>query len=169
MRAAPREICAPPAAPRRRGYLHHDGVGAMKRLTTLTIATACALAGAGCGDAGGLYPVHGKVLFKGEPAVGATVYFVRKGAADPTREQTLQGVVAEDGSFTLASPAGTGALPGAYVVLVEWKEGAGKKKGRSPALNAPDRLRHRYLNPNRPLLQTEVKPTANNLPPLELT
>jgi hypothetical protein len=140
----------------------------MSRLTTFTISAACALACAGCGDDAGLYPVSGTVLYKGEPAAGATVYFHRKGAADPFREQTPQGVVAEDGSFTLAGPAGHGALPGEYAVLVEWKEGAGKRKGRSPGLNAPDRLKHRYLDPAKPRLQAEVKPTANRLPPFEL-
>jgi hypothetical protein len=140
----------------------------MRRLTTLTIATAWALACTGCDDDTGLYPVHGMVLYKGEPAVGATVYFHRRGAADPFREQTPQGVVADDGSFTLAGPAGAGAAPGEYAVLVEWKEGAGKRKGRSPGLNAPDRLKHRYLNPAKPLLLAEVKPTTNRLPPFEI-
>src|SRR5437660_990681 len=99
----------------------------MSRSTTLAVAAAV-LACAGCGNDAGLYPVSGKVLYKGQPAAGATVYFRHKGAADPLREQTPQGVVTEDGSFTLAGPAGPGALPGEYVVLVEWKDGAGKAK-----------------------------------------
>jgi hypothetical protein len=140
----------------------------MLRLSGLTLATAFTLCCIGCGQSNGLYPVSGKLLYKGTPAAGATVYFHRKNATDGLAEQTLQGVVADDGRFSLASPAGTGAKPGEYVVLVEWKEGAGKKKGRSPGLNAPDRLRHRYLNPNKPLLQAEVKPMSNTLPPFEL-
>jgi hypothetical protein len=138
-----------------------------KRLVAL--AAAWAVTCAGCGKSNGLYPVSGKVLYKGEPAVGAAVYFHRTGAPDPLHEQPAQGIVREDGTFTLAGPAGEGALPGEYVVLVEWKEGAGKGRGRSPGLSAPDRLKRRYLDPNRPLLRAEVKPTKNQLPPFELT
>ena len=100
--------------------------------------------------------------------VGATVAFYRKGSTDRAQEHTPQGVVAEDGSFELTSPAGKGAAPGEYVVLVEWKVGAGKARGRSPGLSAPDRFKGRYLNPDNPQLHAEVKPTSNDLPPFEL-
>jgi hypothetical protein len=112
--------------------------------------------------------VSGKVLHNGEPAVGATVTFVRKGAADPLKEQTLQGTVGDDGTFTLSGPAGDGAPAGEYVVLVEWKEGAGAKRGRAPALSAPDRLKKKYLDPNKPLLTATVESKSNTLPPFEL-
>src|SRR5262245_45207130 len=58
---------------------------------------ASALACSSCGKSG-LYPVSGKVLYKGEPAAGATVSFVRKGAAERLQEPAPQGVVQEDGS-----------------------------------------------------------------------
>jgi hypothetical protein len=129
---------------------------------------ACALVVGGCGNPSGLYPVSGKVLVNGDPAVGATVTFVRKGAVDPLKEPTPQGVVGEDGGFTLNGPGGEGAPPGEYVVLVEWKEGAGSKRGRAPALSAPDRLKKKYLDPNRPLLTATVEARSNALPPFEL-
>jgi hypothetical protein len=113
-----------------------------------------------------LYPVSGKVFCKGQPAAGATVCFAPKDAGNRFQSQAPQGVVGEDGTFTLASSAGPGAAPGDYVVLIEWKEGAGK--GRAAALNAPDRLKRRYLNPAQPLLQAEVKPMSNTLPPFEV-
>jgi hypothetical protein len=122
----------------------------------------------GCGNSAGLYPVSGKVTYQGEPAVGATVMFVRKGAADPLKEVTPQGVVGEDGMFTLSGPRGNGAVPGEYAVLIEWKEGAGKTKGRAPALNAPDRLKKKYLDPQKPLLTVTVEAKSNSLPPFEL-
>jgi hypothetical protein len=53
-------------------------------------------------------------------------------------------------------------------VLIEWKEGAGKARGRSPGLNAPDRFRGRYMNPNKPAFEVEVKSAKNRLPPFEL-
>jgi hypothetical protein len=129
---------------------------------------ACAAACVGCGNSCDTYPVSGKVLYHGDPAVGATVTFVRKGPADRMKEQAAQGVVGEDGSFSLASPVGAGAVPGEYAVLVEWKAGAGAVKGRSPGLNAPDRLNRRYLDPARPLLTATVEARSNSLPPFEL-
>jgi hypothetical protein len=126
------------------------------------------LAYAGCGNPNGAYPVFGKVLYKGEPAKGAVVYFHRKSVTDPLQEHTPQGVVQEDGTFTLASPLGKGALPGEYVVLIEWKEGAGKIRGRSAALTAPDRFRGRYMDLKKPRFQAEVKTEKTQLPPFEL-
>jgi hypothetical protein len=131
------------------------------------IVPALLLTCLGCGNSNGQFPVTGKVLFKGEPAVGATVTFLRR-EADRHKESPVQGIVREDGSFALAGPNGPGALPGEYVVLVEWKEGAGKAKGRAPALSAPDRLKGRYLNPNNPILTAKVEQTTNQLPPFEL-
>ena len=131
------------------------------------LGAACLMACAGCGS-NGRYPVSGKVLVNGEPAVGATVTFVRKGAADPLKEPTPQGVVADDGTFTLSGPGGDGAPPGEYAVLVEWKEGAGAKRGRAPALSAPDRLKKKYLDASNPLLTATVEAKSNTLPPFEL-
>jgi hypothetical protein len=137
------------------------------RFLPLALA-AFALTCSSCGNQAGLYPVSGKVLFQGEPAVGATVTFVRRGSADPLHDPTPQGIVRQNGTFTLIGPAGEGAPPGDYIVLVEWKEGAGKARGRAPGLSAPDRLKRRYLDPKRPLLTATVDPKSNTLPPFEL-
>ncbi len=137
------------------------------RLLPFAVA-ACAFACSSCGSSSGLYPVTGKVLFNGEPAVGATVAFLRKDSADPFKDSTPQGIVEEDGTFTLAGSAGEGAAPGEYVVLVEWKEGAGSQRGRAPALNAPDRLKKKYLDPKQPLLTATVEAKSNTLPPFEV-
>jgi hypothetical protein len=131
------------------------------------VVAACFVACTGCGGSNGLYPVSGKVLHNGEPAVGATVTFVRRGAAG-VDDQTPQGVAGDDGTFTLVGPAGAGAAPGEYVVLVEWKEGAGKVKGRAPALSAPDQLKKRYLDPTKPLLTATVEARRNDLPAFEV-
>jgi hypothetical protein len=139
----------------------------MNRLAAFAIAVFGALVCAGCGNNNGLYPVSGKVLCNGAPAAGATVTFLRK-EVERRAESALQGVVQDDGSFALAGPKGSGAAPGEYIVLVEWKEGAGKTKGRAPALAAPDRLKGRYLDPQKPLLTATVEPATNNLPPFEV-
>jgi hypothetical protein len=128
---------------------------------------ACLALCAGC-NSNGLYPVSGKVLVNGEPAVGATVTLVRKGSADSLKDPTPCGVVDEDGTFTLSGPGGEGAPPGEYIVLVEWKEGAGAKRGRAPALSAPDRLKKKYQDPNTPLLTATVEAKSNTLPPFDL-
>jgi hypothetical protein len=139
-----------------------------RQVVRLTALGLLSISCVGCGNSNGMNPVYGKVLYKNEPAVGATVYFHRKGSSDPLHEQVPMGVIKEDGTFELACPTGHGALVGEYVVLVEWKEGAGKKRGRSPGLDAPDRLKGRYLNPRKPLLQAEVKSGTNRLSPFEL-
>jgi hypothetical protein len=140
----------------------------MYRVPLALAVAVCALASSSCGNANGIYPVSGKVLYRGEPAVGATVTFVRMNVVDRFKELTPQGVVGDDGTFTLAGPKGEGALPGEYAVLVEWKEGGGKVRGRAPALNAPDRLKKRYLDAKKPLLTARVEARSNNLPPFEL-
>jgi len=137
------------------------------RLLPVTVAV-CAFAWSSCGKSSGLYPVTGKVLFNGEPAAGAIVTFILKDSADPFKDSTPQGIVEEDGTFTLAGPVGEGAAPGEYVVLVEWKEGAGSKRGRTPALNAPDRLKKKYLDKKQPLLTATVEAKSNTLPPFEV-
>ena len=128
----------------------------------------CALACGACGNSSGLYPVSGTVLCNGEPAVGANVTFLKKDARGHLDQTPLGAVVGPDGTFALAGPAGEGAPPGEYIVLIEWKEGAGKVPGRSPALNAPDRLNKKYLNAQEPLLMATVEAKTNRLPAFEL-
>jgi hypothetical protein len=137
------------------------------RFLSVAVTAACLAACAGCGNSSGQYPVSGKVLHDGQPAAGATVTFIRKGV-DPFKEPTPQGTVGDDGTFILTGPGGAGAAPGDYVVLVEWKEGAGAKRGRAPALGAPDRLKTKYLDPNKPQLTATVEPKSNSLPPFEV-
>ena len=126
------------------------------------------LAGFGCGSSNGVYPVSGQVLYQGAPAVGAAVYFHRKSDGDRLHEHVPQGIVGEDGTFSLTSPAGNGALPGEYAVLIEWKEGAGKLRGRGPGLDSPDRFHGRFMNVNNPQFTVEVKAEKNRLAPFEL-
>jgi hypothetical protein len=153
----------------RAGAAHSEGGSSMKGCIRVWIVGAVCLASIfGCGNSSGLYPVTGKVLCRGEPAVGATVSFVPKQPADGSKPEVLSGVVKEDGTFSLAGSRGEGAAVGDYVVLVEWKEGAGKVKGRSPGLNAPDRLKGRYLNAGRPLLTATIQAKVNELPPFEI-
>jgi hypothetical protein len=129
---------------------------------------ALALMCTGCGNANGkLYPVSGKVTYKGEPATGAFVFLLRKGV-DPLDEQSIMGVVQGDGSFTVVCEArGQGAPAGAYDVLIKWPQNTGSKKGL--AHRNPDRLKGRYADPRHPPWCVEITAGANELRRFELT
>jgi hypothetical protein len=131
------------------------------------LAAVLALACASCGNKNNLYPVSGKVIYKGAPAAGATVFFHRQGG-DPLNEHSIMGIVQADGSFELVCGSlGKGAPPGEYDVLIEWKRVTGQGKGRPR--RGPDELKGRYADPKRPLLQATVEARPTNLPPFELT
>ena len=103
----------------------------------LFCSAALALVCISCSN--GLSPVSGKVVYQGQPAAGAAVFFKRQGG-DPMNEHMIMGLVQEDGSFTLVCGAqGTGALPGDYDVLIEWKQGPNRGKGRTrtPSASPP--------------------------------
>ena len=153
----------------------------LKRLVLVVVGTACAFPAAGCGNSAGLFPVSGKVLYKGAPASGAVVYFQRHGDPDSSNKLVPFGIVDDDGRFSLHSDGlGSGALPGTYTVLIAWRDPGGngvvpvKSKGnsnlvkRSRVRSGPDRLKGRYLDISKPLLQAEVKPGPNQLTPFEL-
>jgi hypothetical protein len=150
----------------------------------VAVATVCAT-GPGCGPPPGNYPVSGKVLYRGEPAAGAVVYFHREDAAGGGHRPIPSGIVEDDGSFYLTSDGvGDGCPAGKYSVLVEWKgkpdpqakppePGRGKVKlvrvNRRSTRNGVDRLRGRYFDIARPLLHADVKEGSNQLPTFELT
>jgi hypothetical protein len=154
----------------------------LKRLV-LVLAGACgSLASAGCGSPAGMFPVSGKVMYGGEPATGAVVYFHRQMEPGSPSGPIPYGIVEDDGSFQLASDdSGNGARPGSYTVLVEWRDGSGDRveaptrKGRAKQVKrvrlraGTDRLKGRYFDVSKPLLRTEVKAESNHLAPFELT
>jgi hypothetical protein len=133
----------------------------------LSILAAVALACTACQGSRGLYPISGKVTYKGEPAAGAYVFFHRPDT-DPVSAPVVMGVVKEDGSFTLYSGEHVGAAPGEYAVLVQWRQGLNPAPGGRHE-RPPDKLQGRYADPHHPRLQAVVKAQANRLPPFELT
>jgi hypothetical protein len=127
--------------------------------------SALALTAASCGS-NQLYPVSGKVTYKGAPAAGAAVFFQRQGG-DHMNDHLIMGIVKEDGSFELVCGSlGKGAPPGNYDVLIEWKQITGRNRGRPQ--RGPDRLQGRYADPKTPRLQATVKAQRNELTPFEL-
>jgi hypothetical protein len=157
-----------------------------RKVFVLLMTAGSALVQAGCGHPAGLYPVSGKVLYKGEPAAGAVVYFHREGPS-PVPVSTIPfGIAEEDGSFYLSSDGeGDGCPPGKYAILVEWKSKSetpveqpkpSRVKGKSKAApvnsrstrNSVDRLKGRYFDISKPLIHADVLPQSNSLPPFEL-
>ena len=140
----------------------------------------------GCGRPDGFFPVSGRVLYKGEPAAGAVVYFHREGPSPAPASTIPFGIVEADGSFCLTCDGeGDGCPPGKYAVLVEWKSKSeipvaqpkpslvkGKPKvilvnSRSTRNNV-DRLNGRYFDISKPLIHADVLPQSNSLATFEL-
>jgi hypothetical protein len=154
----------------------------MKKPIWLFLASA--IGAGGCGSPAGLVPVSGKVLYRGEPAAGAVVYFHREDAPRAANQPIPTGIAEDDGRFYLTSDGlGDGCPPGKYAVLVEWKgkpnpQDAPAKpvRGKAKAIpinrrstrNGVDRLSGRYLDIAKPRLHAEVSPGTNDIPPFEL-
>lgn len=119
------------------------------------------------GNHGNLFPVSGMVMVDGKPAPGATV-FLRRVETDTVNDQTIMGIVQEDGSFELVCGSlGKGAPPGEYNFAIEWKQISGQRKGRPE--RGPDRLKGRYSNPKTSGLHATIEAGRNDLEPFELT
>ena len=145
---------------------------------------ASAIVAGGCGSPAGLVPVSGKVLYRGEPAAGAVVYFHREDADKAANRAIPVGIVEDDGRFSLTCDGvGDGCPPGKYAVLVEWKGKAdpqilqakparGKAKAvpinRRTARDGVDRLKGRYFDIMQPKLHAEVLAHATDIPAFEL-
>jgi hypothetical protein len=130
--------------------------------STAVLALACA----SCGNKNNIFPVSGRLTYKGVPAAGATVFFHRQGG-DAMSDHLIMGIVQEDGSFELVCGSlGKGAPPGEYDVLIEWKSVSGQSKGRPQ--HGPDKLKGRYADPKRPRFHASIKAERNDLVPYDL-
>ena len=109
---------------------------------------AATLVSCGRRDGPPLYPVYGKVMYKGQPAVGATIMFRREDPEPNTTPPVPTGLVDEEGAFSLAlEDQSAGAPAGKYAVLIQWRTRGeatdepkpAPKKGRSKVVpNKPD-------------------------------
>jgi hypothetical protein len=131
----------------------------MARTRVLVLAALVALAG--CGDPGPkIYPVRGTVVSKGKGAVkdlaGYIIQF--QSAEDPA--YLPGGVLAEDGTFTLASRVGGKEMPGAKAGTYHARLMPQPVEGNpSPPLAIP----RRYAKFDTANLQFEVKPGDNDV------
>lgn len=140
----------------------------MLKSAIYSVGIVLALSTISCSHHGeSIYPVSGKVTYKGAPAAGAAVFFSRK-HADFATENLVMAIVQNDGCFELVcGPFGKGAPPGEYNVAVEWKPVTGQKNGNPQ--RGPDKFKGRYADAKRPLLHATVEPRSNDLAPFELT
>jgi len=140
-------------------------------VTLAVVATLCCSA---CNKSSlKLYPVHGKVLYKGQPVEGAQVVFQPQSeeaaaegdSSESTPAQPMAyGTVGADGSFVLRTePHGEGAVPGDYKVLITWY-GADP---RDPEQHV-SKLPAKYADPANPVLKATVKAENNELAPFKL-
>jgi len=142
-----------------------------------TCVLTCLLVFTGCGDDRvARYPVSGQVLVDGKPAQGAIVIFCPvQGSEEVMRERPFSSTDAE-GRFELRTlEPGDGAPAGDYKVMVRWpmagnadSENRGDDQRGGPAAGN-DRLRNRYVNPDRSGITATVTEGTNELPPFELT
>jgi hypothetical protein len=162
-----------------------SGVGVLTLLGLATVNVSC-----GRSDGPPLYPVHGKVIYNGQPAVGATVSLRREGPALPGTEAlgplVPSGRVDEDGNFSVAlDDFGYGAPVGQYKALIQWRvpgnvsppepaPAAKSKKSRKVVFadkpdGVPDRLQGRFMNPDKSTFVVEVKAEDNALQPFDVS
>ncbi|WP_435009016.1 hypothetical protein P12x_000262 [Tundrisphaera lichenicola] len=116
-------------------------------------------------DAPSVYPVEGRVLFRGKAAEGAQVYLHPRDIQLPGSARP-NGVVEPDGSFRISTfREFDGAPPGSYGVSLVWLSDSVQEDGEDAG---PDRLRGRYREPARNPWTVVVAPGPNIIEPLEL-
>jgi hypothetical protein len=110
-----------------------------------------------------IYPVHGQVLFEGQPIPGALVVFHPQGADAGTTEKSFA-KTGPDGTFTLGTyESADGAPAGNYLVTVElWLSSGQGDEGPT------SRLPPRYANPSTSGLTANVETGPIDLKPFEL-
>lgn len=120
-----------------------------------------------CSSAPGtaVFPVQGKALYRGAPAVDAQIFFQPVGFTLPPSARP-SAVVQADGTFRLSTfKQFDGAPPGDYRVCVTWLSDAIQQDGENVG---PDRLQNRYRDPDKSPLLVNVQERANVLATLEL-
>lgn len=121
----------------------------------------------GCGSPKQIptFPVNGKVLVNGKPAVDLFVYF------HPTPKRDDQsfipyGKTDENGDFQLNTfKNGDGVPTGDFLVTFEWKEKSGAFKNQ---FQGPDRLKGKFSKPESSTFKVTITNESTILEPFEL-
>jgi hypothetical protein len=133
----------------------------------LGLLLTAGLVGCSNNDRTPVYPVHGKVLYRGKPTANAMVTFHpiqdnRPDAVHPV------GHVDAQGNFTLTSFAsGDGAPEGEYRVTVVWYL-ASQARGKADETVSRNYLPDKYGRAETSQLTAKVTKGTNDLQPFEL-
>ena len=144
----------------------------MRRISIKSVPFSCVLlAVLGCGADDGrieVYPVHGKVLVKGQPAEGATVtFYSTTTGGEATKAPIPTATTDANGEFHLRSyEENDGAPAGEFKVTVVWP--APPPANASGIFEVKDRLASRFADPQKTTLSAKVAEGENEIPPFEL-
>lgn len=135
----------------------------------------------GCGNNGKVpvYPVTGKVFYKGEPAEGALVVFYPVGHEKVAKEKIEprpSGMTDEEGVFHLTTGENNdGAREGDYQISIVWfkgtsvdDEGLTFGPGKEGTAGTKDVLNRKYAEPAMSGLKASIAAGKNELDPFEL-
>jgi hypothetical protein len=107
------------------------------------------------------YPTKGKVLYEGQPPIGATIVLT---PADKIGNPSITpsiGAVAEDGTVTFCTYTTADGVPaGEYIVSAFWANGSGRSSRPLPA---------KYADPATSGHKVRVEKCVNDLGTIELT
>jgi hypothetical protein len=108
------------------------------------------------------FPVRGQLFYNGKPMVGASVIFHALPLNRASSRTNMPAArVDKDGSFQVTSyDLHDGAPAGDYAVTVFWSGESGRP--------APDLLRNRHSDPNRPVAKVAVQAADVQLDPIQL-
>jgi hypothetical protein len=136
------------------------------RISVGTLLGFILLVAGGCGGDGGptIYPVSGKVLVDGKPAVKALITF--HPMSGPKDQAIPYAETGADGTFRPSTRlTGDGAPAGEYALTILWPE---VKIDHGEEISGRDRLGGRYANAGDSNLKLTIKEGENSLPPIEL-
>jgi hypothetical protein len=108
-----------------------------------------------------VFPVAGRVTYKGQPPVGAQVVLHPVNAAE-TNDVAPSGVVGNDGSFTVTVyEPGDGAPQGDYVATIQWRKFVDGGAG-------PNVLPKEYSSPTTSPVKVSVSGGPTQVPPIAI-
>ena len=141
---------------------------ACTKLAGLAAAALLAASTAGCGTAEpehvAVFPTTGKITFRGQPTVGATVLLHPK--APQEKVPAPRASVAPDGSFELSTfNTGDGAPEGDYVLTVKWYKPV---KNGSDFVSGPNVIPAKYTQAESSDIVVHVAAGENDLKPIKL-
>jgi hypothetical protein len=141
----------------------------MRCILALTLVAAMALAG--CSKKGPVivkhevYPVEGRVIWKGKPLGGANITFHPRGWETHDFTAHPAAITDPDGHYRLSTYGkGDGAPAGKYAVTVT----APDRSPKAPKMYAPNILPKEFASPDTSGLETEVVQGNNEVPALDL-